>query len=439
MDSQPLVTVARHQTAPYTASAGKESPVHRRRLGYRLCGHQGPVTAIVPSPDGSTLTSGGSDGRAIRWNINSLAAVTVYEEGDNAPICALALLPNGELLTGGYTNSIRRWSVEGHCVHAYPGCGTSGPPTAVADPDGLVRYLDTAVFSIAATVDGNLLAIGAIDGARLVEAGTGQVLRAFHGHRGWVTAVCLSPSGELLVTGGDEGLIILHDVLTGQHLKTLEGHSRQVLSLSLSKDHLLSGGADQTARLWHLPTARCLESFAGSGPVFSACLTQDHERAIVADFDGGIRIHAVGKQKCVATLTGHSGPVSALTLARDGTRLFSGGCDHTVRIWNLATDTACGCLGVPAGPVKAFSVDIGAKQLAVMGCRHAVKTWSLLNGRCAPARSLDMPQGTKCLTCNKPNLVLASNDSQTTRLLNAENGETLGTFATRLDLSLIHI
>ena len=77
----------------------------------------------------------------------------------------------------------------------------------------------------------------------------GQVSRC-EGHMDEVNTV--SMRGQLLVSGGSEGVVRLWDWRTGACLAVLEGHQGKVWSLSLDRFRLVSGGRFGEVRLWPL-------------------------------------------------------------------------------------------------------------------------------------------------------------------------------------------
>lgn len=85
-----------------------------------------------------------------------------------------------------------------------------------------------------------------------------------------VNAVCFSPDGKTLATGGGEqsraGDIILFDVATGKPVKKWnERHEDAVLSLDFSPDGklLASGAADKIARVTEVATGKPINGFEG--------------------------------------------------------------------------------------------------------------------------------------------------------------------------------
>src|SRR5258706_3323683 len=66
------------------------------------------------------------------------------------------------------------------------------------------------------------------------------------------TTLLLSPDGGLLASASRDKIIKLWDPHTGEHLRTLEGHSSFVTSVAFSPDGglLASASEDKTIKLW---------------------------------------------------------------------------------------------------------------------------------------------------------------------------------------------
>jgi len=112
----------------------------------RMTGHEFGAAAVVFSPDGSKVASGGFDRRAQIWDV--AAGESIHElEGHTGWVAALDFSPDGSILaTGSHDQTIRLWDVAtGRCV-------------------GVLRGHTGNVYSVAYSPNGRLLASGSLDG-----------------------------------------------------------------------------------------------------------------------------------------------------------------------------------------------------------------------------------------------------------------------------------
>jgi serine/threonine protein kinase len=126
-------------------------------------------------------------------------------------------------------------------------------------------------------------------------------------------------------------------------VKQVRAHPGGVQVLSLSPDGLvlLSGGLDETLRLWdagRLREVRRIESDVG--PVEDACLAPGGKwaascalRLIRSDMVVQLWDVATGKER--RRLGGHTNSVTCVAISPDGRRVAAGSADHTLRIWSM--------------------------------------------------------------------------------------------------------
>lgn len=162
-------------------------------------------------------------------------------------------------------------------------------------------------------------------------------------HQDEVTALAFSPDGKQLASAcssfrGEEAITVW-DVETGKVAKTLPGHRRatvNALAFSPAKPGLLvSGGTDDTVRLWDTSTGTNSATLKGlRGHVSSLAFTPDGNTLVTASADE-IALWDMEKLKCYATIKTHY--IYSLSVSPDGKTIASAGRGKAVKLWNLST------------------------------------------------------------------------------------------------------
>ena len=215
-----------------------------------LNGHSDYVNCLAISPDGRTLVSGSNDKTIKVWNLGTGQLLRNLEtQGSTNEVGAVAISQDGQTLLSSDSSDIKLWNL------------STGK---------FLRTLEGHNFPVRTIVmssKGEIVASGSLDGsAKLWNLKTGELLNNFPHGSGEPTqsattepiegvyAVAISPDGQTLVTGsgGNENGIKIWNVRTGEMVRTLEGHSKAVVSLAISPDGqtIYSGSMDGTIKVW---------------------------------------------------------------------------------------------------------------------------------------------------------------------------------------------
>ena len=220
-----------------------------------LSGHRGEVWDVEFSPDGLALATAGADGTIRLYDAGKLRSPRILRQA--SPVLDLSFSPDGRRLA----------STDGRVVQIW----NAGRGTVLSRLSGRAGTVESVAFDPL----GSLLATGHHDGTvRLWDVTTGRV-QAVLSHPDPVLKVAFSPDGSLLATAtggfGRGGLGRIWDVSTGKPLRDLRGHSGQVDALAFHPDgeRLLTGGLDDTIRIWRIDVRESVPTLGERGNTVS--------------------------------------------------------------------------------------------------------------------------------------------------------------------------
>ncbi|MEA3323545.1 MAG: DUF4365 domain-containing protein [Euryarchaeota archaeon] len=128
------------------------------------------------------------------------------------------------------------------------------------------------------------------------------------------------------------------DLETGKCQATFEGHTEDVLSVTITPDGktIVSGSGDKTLKVWDLATGQCLATFEGhTSGVRGVAVTPDGKTIVSGSGDKTLKVWDLATGQCLATFEGHTSGVVAVAITPDGKTVISGSGDNTLRVWNL--------------------------------------------------------------------------------------------------------
>ncbi|MGB8702106.1 MAG: NB-ARC domain-containing protein, partial [Thermosynechococcaceae cyanobacterium] len=211
---------------------------------------------------------------------------------------------------------------------------------------------------------------------------------------GGVRCAALSPRGQWLVTGHEDGDLRLWDTDNGRQLRLMQGHRSWVWHVAWTPDgqSIVSASEDQNLRVWDSATGDSKQTLAGhTARIWRVACSPDNRTAISASGDGTLKIWALQTEQCRHTLSQHQGNVTALAIRPDGQEAVSGGEDQTLRRWDLNTGTCLDTWTSTSGQIWAVAYHPDGQTVFSGSDQGMIEVWQV--GQSAPIRQWPTFQG----------------------------------------------
>jgi WD40 repeat protein len=250
--------------------------------------------------------------------------------GHDGPVSAVAVTPDGSRIVSGSDTAIRIWDLAtGHLERTLRGH----------------EFSVYSVEAVAITPDGTRIVSSSYNTVRVWDLAKGRERLILENHPDIVEAVAVTPDCARIVSGCRDGKVRVFDLASGDLLHTFEGHYSSVDALAVTPDsaRIVSGSAG-TVRVWASGRLEC--ELNGSGYVKAVAVTPDGRRIVSGESGGGgmplvpdhsILIWSLARGELDFSLEGHTEGVKALSVTRDGKRIVSGSADGSLRIWDIET------------------------------------------------------------------------------------------------------
>lgn len=335
-----------------------------------LNGHNGEVTGVDWSLDGSRLLTAGNDGTARIWDASTGQEIRAL--GMSSAVARALWSPDGRWVAAGDSNGqVRVWSAEGVAGANFAGHST-------------------AIYNLDWSPDSRRLASVSVDGSiRLWERETGELRYTLQGHSAPVNAVQWSPDGAYLLSASEDATARIWDANTGAPVRTLGGHTGQVRRALWSPDgsRILTISDDTTAIIWEAGSGQALFTLSGhSRAIIRAGWSPDGTRVATASADATARVWDAESGALLRTLFGHTAPVRDLGWSPGGTRLITVSEDRTTRIWNAESGGELLTLSGHTGIIWDMDWAHNGRFVATASADGSARIWQIWNNQQALIR-----------------------------------------------------
>lgn len=301
-----------------------------------LTGHQGEIKDLVLLNDGKTLITAGTDRSLRLWDLSRGQLIRTLGQHNNVVKALAVTTDQTMLISAGDDRTIRFWALpsgqpRGQIANAHPApinaltVSNNNQQLASADGSGLIK----------------LWPLGSSPQPQAMEAGQ----RSWQGE-GTVNDLRFSRDDSLLASGGKSlqvwPLANLNKGATPTP-RTLQGHTSFINQLAISEDNqtLISASADQTIRLWQLPSGAQKGMLGGQEGHQSYVNSLGIEGANLwsASQDGTILVWDLHRQHPLRRIRGFDRDIWRFVLQSPSTLVTIGGDQPQIYLWQLPSKT----------------------------------------------------------------------------------------------------
>lgn len=201
---------------------------------------------------------------------------------------------------------------------------------------------DQSISSIAINSTGDWISIGSRGLGQLLvwEWQSESYILKQQGHFNNMVALCYSPDGQHIVTGGDDGKVKVWDTSSGFCFVTFTDHTSSVSAVTFTSNGqvVVSASLDGTVRAYSLLRYRNFRTFTSPRLVQFSCLAVDGSGDLVcagAQDSYEVYVWSMQTGRLLDVLAGHEGPVSGVAFNPWKSVLATASWDRTVRLWYM--------------------------------------------------------------------------------------------------------
>lgn len=446
-----------------------------------LEGHTDKVTSCALSQDGKLAISASYDQAVRVWHIDTGQCVLIFDEHEDRVKCCALSSDGKKALSGSCDRTLRLWDTQkGECllvieneIGAFNNCALSGdgrfalttcevvvldidsdsqemymqvfpdesandsPPIESIDmntfPDAVKEDLLEMLEHMLETAGSKISDLGEEQLLKLWDLDTGECIRIFEDPNGTVLKCALSEDAQIALSSNTGGSIRVWDVTTGTCLSVLSNSSIFVSSCALDKhgNFALSASQNLDFRLWdikHAINASSTEPLAAMGRLIAGCrYNRSGNVAVSVSYGGVIQIWDAQIGECLGQLsaTDKSMILECSISLRSRVALVASARNLSgeLHILDIFTGETVRNLNGHTSSIYTVAISEDGRLGISAASDKTFRIWDISNGRCIyalEARTDEVDEIRSCALSSDGNIALFGSRSGKLQMWNTE-------------------
>ena len=232
--------------------------------------------------------------------------------------------------------------------------------------------------------DGNRIITAAQDGVLGIhELSSKRTIHLLNAHAQMMTCLLSEHIGniEVIITGSDDKTAKVWDLINGNLIHTLCGHTKAVKCIAVANEYVITGSLDSTIIVWSFSSGSRYKTLEGHlADIWCTTVLPGGKELVSGSKDDYLKVWSIEEGRCLQTLEGHSSWVSCVATVPSSGLIISGSNDKSIKIWKHDSKSVLLVeqhLKQPECVVSYLALD-----LVISGAPDGIKFWKLSNGKC---------------------------------------------------------
>ncbi|HEY9810405.1 MAG TPA: NB-ARC domain-containing protein [Halomicronema sp.] len=408
----------------------------------------GNICSMVISPDGVNLATSHADGEVCLWTIDD-GKLLFRLHSHTGAVWGLKFSGDGQLLvSGSFDGTIRVVNVKNYQVFQVlkghrdwvwgVDVSPDSPGLNYGDKKRLLTSLSSAIYpdeikQKGGFIQGDLGFEGRVIAScssdhtvKIWEPLTGECIKTLEGHRDIVQTIAFCPNGGLVASGSADRTIRLWNLtenadsnrgnLARNFVKVMHGHRHPISAICFSMDSKSLASCDgETIKVWDVESGECRYTFEGDF-TFVWRVTFCFGDKLLALGDGKVlKLLHIDTSECRCVFSGFSSQIWSVSW-NEKEQLLAANDKQMVKVWRVGENGTVHGLQTIQSQTNAVYAIAGNENQQIFGSAGAdgiISVWNRRNGQCL--RSWQASQKSiRCLAFSNDGKWLASGSEDKT-------------------------